>query len=447
MITKRNIPVSENRFFHERINKMTDNQLHFSFDDEKEYDHMIETDSPKKKPILFRDAIQRIPSTTYGTFSIYKYPAKFIPQVIAYILENYASPGMTVFDPFAGYGTVGVVARVYGYSYILWDLNPIINLIHDTAIMDKTNANLSELMSCIKSSTNEYIPKWSNLEYWFPEDFLPVLSKAWGFANSLEYKKRLSLLIPLLKVTRYFSHSDEKVHKLYKSKHAKKKINELLNMDWKSEFYRMLEKEIYTLSKKVNEYKSLFPKHVKYQIKSGIDVLETPLSDEVDILITSPPYLQAQEYIRSTKLELFWLGYDEDYIRELGKKEIPYRSVNEIEIHSKKYNEYREKIKEKHLKDLYDKYFHAVLKAFSTLGEKVKEYMFIFVGPAKIRDISIPIDDIVVEHLREFGWKHDVTFIDKIVSRVMFKSDINPASGIKDSRIKTEHLVVLKKVV
>ncbi len=67
-----------------------------------------------KIPILFRNTVPEIPSTTYATFAIYKYPAKFIPQVIAYVLKKYAKPGMKIFDPFAGYGTVGVVSRVYG---------------------------------------------------------------------------------------------------------------------------------------------------------------------------------------------------------------------------------------------------------------------------------------------------------------------------------------------
>ena len=80
----------------------------------------------KTVPILFRKSVEEIPSTTYGTFAIYKYPAKFIPQVIAYVLKNFAEPGMKIFDPFAGYGTVGVVSRVYGHDYILWDLNPIL---------------------------------------------------------------------------------------------------------------------------------------------------------------------------------------------------------------------------------------------------------------------------------------------------------------------------------
>jgi len=408
-------------------------------------DNTLTNNLSNKIPILFRNAIPEIPSTTYGTFSIYKYPAKFIPQVIAYVLKRYAKPGMKIFDPFAGYGTVGIVSRVYGYDYELWDLNPIISIIHDTAVMKNPKTNLQELMRKIKNSQEEFIPKWSNLNYWFPDEFIHILSRSWGFAHSLTDETKYILLIPLIKVTRYFSYADEKVHKLYKSNYSRKKINELLKKDWKSQFYDMLQKEIYKLLKKVWEYNCLNPKQVNYKIKAGVDTLFTKLEEDVNILITSPPYLQAQEYIRSTKLELFWLGYEESYIKELSKKEIPYRTVPEIKIHSEKYYEFREKIKEKHLKTLYDRYFHSILGIFSNLGERVTDYMCIFVGPAKIRTMPIPIDDIIIEHLKEFGWEHEFTFVDKIVSRVMFKTDINPASGEKDSRIKTEHLVVLKK--
>lgn len=402
-------------------------------------------ESSNKVSILFRNTIKEIPTTTYGTFAIYKYPAKFIPQVIAYVLKRYAKPGMKIFDPFAGYGTVGVVSRVYGYDYELWDINPIINIIHDTAIMPPPKINPLKLIKALKNSNKEFLPKWSNLSYWFPEEFISVLSKAWGFVHSLEDESKYVLLIPLINVTRYFSWGDEKVHKLYKSKYSKRKVENLLKRNWKEEFYKMLEREICLLLKKIQEYNRLNPKDVSYEIKSGIDTLETKLDKEVNILITSPPYLQAQEYIRSTKLELFWLGYDESYIRELSKKEIPYRPVKKIKIYSEKYYELREKIKEDHLREMYDKYFHAILNIFSALGEKVKDYMCIFVGPAKIRTTSIPIDDIIVEHLEKFGWKHEVTFIDTIVSRVMFESKVNPASGEKDSRIKTEHLIILKR--
>jgi hypothetical protein len=68
------------------------------------------------------------------------------------------------------------------------------------------------------------------------------------------------LLIPLINVTRYFSYGDEKVHKLYKSKYSRKKIEELLKKNCKFQFYNMLEKEIYKLLKKVWEYNRLNPK-------------------------------------------------------------------------------------------------------------------------------------------------------------------------------------------
>ncbi|CUU09263.1 D12 class N6 adenine-specific DNA methyltransferase [Candidatus Thermokryptus mobilis] len=404
-----------------------------------------ENEKNTKVFLLFRKTIPEIPSTTYGTFSIYKYPAKFIPQVIAYVLKNYAKPGMKIFDPFAGGGTVGIVSKLYGYDYELWDLNPILKIIHDTAIMKNPKINPAELIKEIKNSKNEFIPNWSNLNYWFPQEFLPMLSKTWGFVHSTEENVKHILLIPLLNVTKYFSYADEKVHKLYKSKYSKKKIEELLKSNYEALFYAKLEKEIHKLLHKIWEYNRLNPKEVVYEIKAGIDTLEMKLENDVNILITSPPYLQAQEYIRSTKLELFWLGFDENYIRELSKKELPYRPVKEIKIYSEKYHELRGKIQEEHLKLLYDRYFFSILWALTNLSERVTDYMFIFVGPAKIRTTPIPIDEIIIEHLKFFGWEHEITFVDKIVSRVMFETKINPASKENDSRIKTEHLVVLKR--
>jgi hypothetical protein len=391
-------------------------------------------DAAPRVDVVFRNSVPEIPKTTYGTFSIYKYPAKFIPQVIAYTLKKYARPESVVFDPFAGYGTVGVVSRVYGHDYELWDLNPIMNLIHDTAVMNAPRINVKELVTRVRDSNHEFCPDWSNLTYWFPEEFLPTISKAWGLVHATKGEMKKMLSIPLLKATRYFSYSDEKVHKLYKSKHSKKKVDRLLGTDWETAFYRLLEKQIEKLLNKMKEYSNLNPQPVRYKLRSGIDSLNTKLDRDVDILITSPPYLQAQEYI------------SEEYVRSLSKKELPYNSVEEIHIHSEKYQAYRKEIVEDHLIQLYDRYFHGTINAFATLGERVKDYMCIFVGPAKIRTRSIPIDEILVEHLTEMGWKHLVTYVDPIVSRSMFKSEVNPASGYADSRMATEHLVILKRV-
>ncbi len=399
----------------------------------------------RRQPILFRNSVPEIRSTTAGTFGIYKYPAKFIPQVIAFVLKCYAQPGMRIFDPFAGYGTVGVVSRVYGYDYELWDLNPLMQIIHDTATLEPPVPKVEGLLKAIRTSPYRFVPNWSNLAYWHPEPFLELLSQAWGFVHQLEGKERLLLLIPLINVTRYFSYADEKVHKLYKSKHSKAKVAALLEDNWQSLFWVMLEREVYKLVGKLDEYHQMNPPKVHCTIRAGIDTLHSQLEQPADVMITSPPYLQAQEYIRSTKLELFWLGHSEETIRWLSKHEIPYRGLQPIEIHSELYHQHRAMIEEPHLLALYENYFNSILSIFGRLAEQVREYLCIFVGPAKIRTTPIPIDDIVVEHLSHFGWRHEVTYIDQIVGRVMFNSKVNPASGLEDSRMRTEHMVVMKR--
>jgi len=395
--------------------------------------------------ILFRRT-SSIPSSGFGIFSLYKYPAKFIPQVPAFVLENYAKKGMRVFDPFAGSAAVGFVARLYGLDYELWDLNPLLKHLHPLCEIKPKPVDKS-MIDAIKAHPQEFLPNWKNLLYWHPEEFILLLSKAWSFYHQLanESVKRL-LLVPLLKLTKHFSYADEKLHKLYRSKHAKEKVERLLKEDFQGLFYSMLEKELQKTLQKLAQYQSLSPQKVKGTVKAGVDVLEEDLQKPVNILITSPPYLQAQEYIRSTKLELFWLGYSEEFIQSLSKKEIPYREVPAIEVLSETYHAYRKTIEEKHLLKLYDNYFFAILSTLEKLSEKVSDYMFIFVGPAKIRRLRIPIHEIVAQHFENKGnWVHEKTYIDKIVSRVMFRAKKNPATGLEEQRMDKEFLVVLKK--
>jgi hypothetical protein len=360
-------------------------------------------------------------------------------------MENYAKKGMRVFDPFAGFGTVGYTARLYGLEYELWDLNPLLKHLHPLCEIEPKPLDKS-LVDKIKAHPQEFIPDWSNLEYWHPVEFISLLSKAWGFyhKDADEYTKKL-LLVPLLKLTKYFSHADEKVHKLYRSKHAKEKVERLIKEDYKALFYSLLERELEKTLQKLAEYQTLRPQRVKSTVKAGVDVLEEELKEPVNILITSPPYLQAQEYIRTTKLELFWLGFKEDYIRSLAKKEIPYRKVPAIGVLSETYHAYRKAIEEKHLLGLYDNYFFAVLSALERLSEKVLDYMFVFVGPAKIRGQKIPIHEIICQHFENKDWMHEKTYIDRIVSRVMFSTEKNPATGIEDRRMDKEYLVVLQR--
>src|SRR5438034_402265 len=61
--------------------------------------------------------------TGYFTHAIHPYPAKFPPQLPKAILENFASKGQTVLDPFCGSGTTLVEAKISGVDAIGVDVN------------------------------------------------------------------------------------------------------------------------------------------------------------------------------------------------------------------------------------------------------------------------------------------------------------------------------------
>jgi len=399
----------------------------------------------KEKEVVFRGS-KRIPTTTYATFSFYNYPAKFIPQIITYILDKYGQPGMKIFDPFAGYGTAGLVSKLYGYDYELWDLNPLLEIFHEIATLKPKKVDIEEILEQMANSDEKFVPQWSNLRYWFPEEFLPFLYRVWGFYHSCTDKYiKLLLTIPLLNTTRYFSYDDMQRQKLSKSPKSKKRIGSLLSQNWQSQFYQMVRKNIEKVQKGMYEYWELSPKRVRSIVKGGVDSFTMELKEEKDILITSPPYLQSQEYIRQAKINLFWLGYSENEVRKLSQLEIPYRDIEPQPIYSETFLKYKEKIKKPHLRKIFDRYFWGVLGTLSRLQDKISSYLFILVGRTSMEGQSIPIDHIFIEHFASMKWEHEVTLIDNIKSRRMFKYGNNPASNLKDKRTKTENLVILKR--
>ena len=401
--------------------------------------------------MVFRQLSKRIPNTTFATFGLYRYPAKFIPQVVSYIFDCYGQPGKSVIDPFAGSGTTGLVARLYEMPYELWDLNPFLEILHEVAIMEPVPVRIDELVERMRNSQEIFLPKWSNLSYWFPEPAIEMLSRLFGFYHALPPSpvKRL-ICVPLLKVMRRFSHNDHQRQKLSRSPVAMRRVQALMSGDWQTRLFTELDEEIRIVQKKLMEYQSLYDGNcpvLSYSVKAGIDGIEhsTNIDGEWDMLVTSPPYLQAQEYIRCSKLDLFWLGFSEEVIRHLSRCELPYREVSRIPIHSATYHRFHDTIQENRLRKLFERYFHGVLQVLTNLSFHIRERMFLFVGPATIRSVPVPIDRIFCEHFEALGWEHETTLIDSIAARVMFRSERNPATGLSDKRMATEHLVILRR--
>ena len=402
--------------------------------------------SAQSESVSFRKLAPDIPSTRYATFALYRYVAKFIPQVVSYALKQFGSAGESVLDPFAGYGTVGTVARTQRNPYELWDLNPLMPTFHSLSIMEPPNVEPDALVGDMEAHQGRSWPEWRNLEYWHHEAFLPLLGQAWDFYHNLpDGSPKNVLLIPLLKATHQYSFNDERRQKLSQSPLSRERVRKLLEQDWKGGFYQMLHDGMNQVLRGQRQYQAMAPANIESYVSGGVNILTQPLEREHDILLTSPPYLQAQEYIRRFKMDLLWLGWTEDEVRQLGRMEMPYQRVDEVPIHSPTYEEYLEKIQEPHLRLLYQRYFWGVFGALTRLQKSIRRHLLLFVGPASVRGMPIPISQIAVEHFSHIGWHHKTTLVDSIVSRAMFFYRANPATGEADPRMTTEHLVVLER--
>jgi len=421
------------------------------------------------REMLFREEID-LRSTTYATHGIYPYPAKFIPHVVRYAIQKYSKEGDIVFDPFAGHGTVAIEASLLGRNAICWDLNPLTEFI----------TRASTFTGDIKISDFEidweykkaFHPEFSNIMYWYPPEFYNVLSKLWGFwhreiyapaSSDEEIAKAYIISIPLLRLSKLFSYADEKVPKLYKSKYAKRKVEIFLSNNWRNVMVETYNKFANICFEKIQEYQYIATPQLFSNQKTNISVLTSKkfgnklmvfdtirerLGKNVELLITSPPYLQSQEYIRTFKLELAWLGYSTHDIREISKREIPYNEPSFKTVLSDTYQFYLQQVKsfeDKKLVNLYERYFYSLVSFFENNHEFLNT-IAVFVGPAKIRNIRIPIDVILKEHLENRGFSHVETIIDKIVSRRLFKTVVNPSTKLEDERTPTEHLLVMKKI-
>lgn len=402
-------------------------------------------------PVSFRELVPEITETGYLTHSIYYYPAKFIPHVVRHCIESFTKNDDWIVDPFAGSGTVGLEAYLLKRNSFLLDLNPLLNHIIPAKICTGKNLSsikvLNNLLIDMKSSEKtNYHPKWSNLNYWYPAEMLDVLSKYWGWQKELE-PSIYSLIIEssLIKASKHFSYAEHKTPKLFRSKSKIKYIEEMLKANWRSK----LDSMIYELSLEsmasINEFINLTKDHTNRVIyKGGIDSSYYQFDPDVefDLLVSSPPYLQAQEYIRTAKMDLYWLGYSDQDIKRLSKLEIPYRKPARL-IQTETLEKVKSQLKRKDFIILLDSYFSHTINAFENSMARLRKgsNACIFIGNPKIDGIEVEIWKILKEYFVDKGYSFEDVYEDKIKTRQLFGSRNNK----NPDGMKSEYLLVLKK--
>ena len=266
-------------------------------------------------------------NTSYYTHSIHPYPAKFIPQIAENFLNILSKPGDRVWDPFCGSGTTGLESVLAGCDSVNTDINPLSKIIGTTKTTKITSGIDKELEDLIKSlETNtlnsydkdeiiQFIPDIPNLEHWFSKIAVNELALIRCEISKMKNKKARNIaLTAFSKIITSVSYQMEETK--YSSKKTKLKSGTCVNSFIKS--LKSIIKKLHELKPRIRKSKAIFETH--NCVENIPNTKQLQIKDEsLDIIITSPPYPNANDYFLYNRFRLFWLGYDP---RKMGKIEV-----------------------------------------------------------------------------------------------------------------------------
>jgi len=281
------------------------------------------------------------------THLLHKYPAKILPYIPIFFLssESYAAQNDLVLDNFAGTGTVLLESIIHPHlkrSAIGIEINPLARLIAKVKTTPLPTSDLKEeaknLISRINYFTGEVeIPQFINRDLWFSKRIQYALAKIKSCIDDVEdVNLKDFFLVCLSYIIRDVSFADPKIappivlkpEHFSKNPERQKEVTVLLRRKkWArplTYFERAVEKNIKRVET-LNAFEELRAGETKAEIiwddarelkwgrltaAGGIDKTDAePIPNgSVGLVITSPPYINAQKYVRTTKFELFWLG-------------------------------------------------------------------------------------------------------------------------------------------
>ncbi len=243
-----------------------------------------------------------------------RYPCRSVAYVPRLILSELAASNpkeINVLDPFMGSGTTALEANLRAFNAYGLEVDPYARLIGSASVQKFSKVDLSKLQefeSTLESkfrstrSLKSMIPDILNIDHWFPgknvddlvrlkrviSDFLETTPKANNF-----------LYAAFADIIRAVSYAERQSLKPYVSTRFRKQPAEVL-----TSFQKCLKKYLDGA-----QAVALLNDYGTGQIKwiDG-DATQFKLDAKIDVAITSPPYINAMDYVRCIKLESSWVG-------------------------------------------------------------------------------------------------------------------------------------------
>ena len=238
-----------------------------------------------------------------------RYPGKIVSRLADRLVQRYATKAVSVLDPFCGSGAILVAASRAGFRVSGIDLNPISELFCRVKIGGFDSVRARELCRAWIAAAGRPIERlpveWKNKHYWFTRGTLEKFERLRAASRIVHLGKEPEcwpVLLSYALAVRLCSQADQRSPKPFISRQAR--LSRVGRHFDPNETILGLLDELSTLYGGGRRETS-----GSYFVRADICDPQGDLGSlgRHSHVITSPPYVNAQDYFRNFKLELYLL--------------------------------------------------------------------------------------------------------------------------------------------
>lgn len=258
-----------------------------------------------------------------GARTIHPFPARMAPDIAIDHLDGMAgSDELVVLDPMCGSGTVLTAAAGRGHSARGFDVDPLAVLMSSVATTpidtDEVVAEAERICARARASVVSEA-RWDDqetvkfAEYWFADAQRTELNRLARELDEVEDEAvRGALQVAL---SRIIVTKSPKASLAADTSHSRP---HRVATESDYDVYRGFEGSVASLKKLLDQ--RVLSGHVEVT-RGDARALALP-SESVDLIITSPPYLNAIDYLRGHKMSLIWFGHTIPELRKIRSNSI-----------------------------------------------------------------------------------------------------------------------------
>lgn len=279
---------------------------------EREYSQLLNTQYDFPDAIKLLDKIDwdfKDFRTQYLTHTFHSYPARFIPQIPLTFIKLFTEEEDAILDPLCGCGTTLVEAFLNNRNSIGNDFNPL------AALITKVKTTLIE-----KEKFRYFNKKLMAMKRYIDLDYRTIDKRLSNLPNRKISKIFNRVIISKLETIRetLLDIGDKGHHDLFDFGRValSSTIWSLVENGGGINVENLFLKKVKSMQNELTKMAPIIKKTPKVTITCADSRKLRVETDSIDLIVTSPPYVNALDYYRAHMYNMLWLGMDFDLFRK-----------------------------------------------------------------------------------------------------------------------------------